>query len=217
MAIHDSTKMNRTLVPEILDSLPHDDPAAQRSRSDLRRINFLMGNFRWLRRKLSSLPKDTPLVEVGSGDGAFLKSLAEHGWTNLTAIDLAPRPSELHDAITWLQEDMLTALPKTHGGILIANLFWHHFTDDQLTKLASHITRFDHILLSEPHRSRLASALGISLVPFINYVTRHDMFVSIRAGFQKGEIPLLWSLKETGFQIEETLGRLGALRLRAWR
>ena len=209
--------MKRSVVPEILDSLPHDDPTAQRSRRDLRRINFLMGNFRWLRSELSSLPQDTPLVEVGSGDGQFLKSLALDGWKNLTAIDFAPRPSDLPDTITWLQEDMLTALPKTRGGILIANLFWHHFTDDQLTALASAMTGFDHILLSEPHRSPFASALGIPLVPFINHVTRHDMFVSIRAGFVKGEIPLLWKLKEAGFQFEEVHGLLGALRLHAWR
>jgi hypothetical protein len=42
----------RTVRPEILDSLAAEDPAARRSRQDLRLINALMGNFRWVERKL---------------------------------------------------------------------------------------------------------------------------------------------------------------------
>ncbi|MCB1098476.1 MAG: class I SAM-dependent methyltransferase [Verrucomicrobiae bacterium] len=207
----------RTLVPEILDSLPSDDPSAQRSRRDLRRINFLMGNFRWLRRSLQDIPKDTPLVEVGSGDGSFLKMLAAAGWENLTAIEIAPRPNDLPDSIDWIREDMVAALPKSKGGVLIANLFWHHFSDEQLSSLAPHITRFRHILLSEPHRSPFASALGLTLVPFINHVTRHDMFVSIRAGFRNGELPGLWKLSLHGIHFRETKGLLGSYRLHTWR
>jgi hypothetical protein len=40
--------MLRQVLPEILDHLPADDPEAIGSRRDLRRINFLMGNKRWI-------------------------------------------------------------------------------------------------------------------------------------------------------------------------
>lgn len=209
--------MNRILVPEILDSLAHDDPSARRSRRDLRRINALMGNFRWLRQSLSRIPKDTPLVEVGSGDGAFLKVLAADGWKNLAAIEITPRPDDLPDTIKWMRENMLTALPKVEGSVLVANLFWHHFSDEQLSELAPELTRFRHLLLSEPFRSPFASALGMTLLPFINHVTRHDMFVSIRAGFCKGELPELWELSKNGMQFSETKGLLGSYRMHAWR
>ncbi len=35
---------SRTVVPELLDELPPDDPRAMHSRGDLRRVNRLMGN-----------------------------------------------------------------------------------------------------------------------------------------------------------------------------
>ena len=46
---------HRLLVPEILDGLPPEDPEARRSRRDLRRINFLMGNERWIARQVREL------------------------------------------------------------------------------------------------------------------------------------------------------------------
>ncbi|MDF1739878.1 MAG: hypothetical protein P1U86_12025 [Verrucomicrobiales bacterium] len=61
--------MLRIVQPEILDSLPADAPDAVRSRQDLRRINYLMDNFRWLERALedAELPRGSHIVEVGSG------------------------------------------------------------------------------------------------------------------------------------------------------
>ena len=38
----------RVVIPELLDHLPADEPEALRSRRDLRRVNWLMGNERWL-------------------------------------------------------------------------------------------------------------------------------------------------------------------------
>jgi hypothetical protein len=49
--------MRRVVIPELLDHLPQDDPAAERSRADLRRINFLMGNGRWVTRTLRRFPE----------------------------------------------------------------------------------------------------------------------------------------------------------------
>ena len=117
--------MKRAVVPEILDHLDSADPAAVRSRRDLRRINWLMGNFRWLERALRELGSPTSLVEVGCGDGRFISQLAARGWKDLTAVDLAPPPPDLPENVTWLQQDVSSALAGTRGGILVANLFWH--------------------------------------------------------------------------------------------
>ena len=69
--------MKRVVEPEILDGLAADDPAAVASRRDLRLINRIMGNTRWLRRAfmLKVRPQDL-VVELGAGDGSLGLSLA---------------------------------------------------------------------------------------------------------------------------------------------
>ena len=46
--------MKRVVKPEILDELDGSDPRAIRSRRDLRFINLLMGNERWIQRSVNS-------------------------------------------------------------------------------------------------------------------------------------------------------------------
>jgi 2-polyprenyl-3-methyl-5-hydroxy-6-metoxy-1,4-benzoquinol methylase len=210
--------MRRIVQPELLDSLPADDPSARRSRRDLRRINGMMGNLRWLTRSLrnAGLPLDARVVEVGSGDGEFARTMADDGYS-VTAVDLAPRPPGLPDKIQWLQGDLFDELPRLSADVLIANLFWHHFDDGQLSRLAPTIERFPLVLASEPLRAHFPRFLGAIMAPFVNYVTRHDLFVSIRAGFRPGELSSRWQLESANWQVEETTGLLGACRLNARR
>jgi hypothetical protein len=74
----------RVVEPETLDGLDADDPAARRSRRDLRRIHRAMGTGRLLRGQLRAvLPPldrmDAPLrvLELGAGDGTLLVGIAE--------------------------------------------------------------------------------------------------------------------------------------------
>ena len=208
--------MQRIVQPELLDSLPADDPSAMRSRRDLRRINGMMGNLRWLDRSLreSGLPRDAEIVEVGSGDGEFAQSMADDGYS-VTAVDLAPRPEGLRENVRWIQGDLFEELPRLSADVLIANLFWHHFDDEQLAKLAPTIERFPLVLASEPLRAHFPKLLGAVMVPFINHVTRNDLFISIRAGFRSGELLKHWQLDSEQWQVEESTGLLGAYRLNA--
>ena len=210
--------MQRVVQPELLDSLPADDPSARRSRRDLRRINGMMGNLRWLARAIreAGLPLDAQVVEVGSGDGHLARAMASDGYT-VTAVDLAPRPRNLPENIRWIQGDLFDELPHLSADVLIANLFWHHFDDEQLAELAPIIERFPLVLASEPLRAHFPHFLGAVLVPFVNRVTRHDLFVSIRAGFRPGELSNRWKLESDEWQIEESTGLLGACRLKARR
>ena len=62
-----ASMLKRTVIPELLDHLPADDPHAMRSRRDLRRINFLMGNERWIRRTLTrDFPKPSVVASLKS-------------------------------------------------------------------------------------------------------------------------------------------------------
>jgi len=211
--------MQRLVEPEILDRLPADDPEAVRSRRDLRWINFLMGNERWLARRIARLPSARKGVwEIGAGEGRLLRRLAtRHPGMSLTGCDLAPRPANLPDRIAWRQGDVFDQLPTASGGVLVANLFLHHFDDSSLARFGSSLANFDALCINEPHRSSLAMAQGRLLLPFVGPVTRHDMLVSIHAGFRRGELPERLGLTAGGWRVREETTWRGALRVLAWR
>jgi len=75
----------RLVLPERLDGLAADDPAAQRSRRDLQRVHRVMGTRATLLRALRALPlmsdrttTSAPLrvLELGAGDGSLLLGVA---------------------------------------------------------------------------------------------------------------------------------------------
>lgn len=216
--------VKRVVVPELLDELPADDPEARRSRRDLRMINGLMGNFRWMRRAVSHSGSGR-LIELGAGDGTWLASVANTGPNRgLTGIDLQGRPPGLADEIAWHQGDAFELLadrlgtsPADEGPTVAANLFLHHFADERLRELGELLQRCGALCFSEPLRSRLALVEGRSLFPVVNRVTRHDMIVSIRAGFRRGELPALLGLQPKDWEIQEDETLLGACRLLAWK
>lgn len=72
----------RVVAPETLDHLAEDDPAAMRSRRDLRRVHRAMGTRTVLLRALRGLrlphPSGQPLrvLELGAGDGSLMLGVA---------------------------------------------------------------------------------------------------------------------------------------------
>ena len=210
---------NRIVEPEMLDHLPHDDPAARRSRADLQRINFLMGNERWALRTLRRIPRAAArgICEFGAGDGALVAEIARRFPDDkVAACDLAPRPPGLDAHIDWHSGDIFQHAPPD-GGVLVANLFLHHFEGEALLRLGQLCEGFEVLVFNEPDRTRLAAFLGILLHPLVNHVTRNDMHISIRAGFRHGEIVELLGLDPARWRIEETSTWRGARRVIAWR
>ena len=213
--------MQRRVEPELLDTLPADDPAAQRSRRELRLINAIMGNHRWLAREVRrSIRPGWRVLELGAGDGTFGARLIARGICEprqLTGIDLAPRPAAWPAEAAWMRGDVLAAtLPEAE--IVVANLFLHHFEPEALAQLGVRLPAKCHILLvSEPARRRLHLAQGVLLSMFalLSRVTRHDMRISIRAGFLGDELPR--ALGIGAWKCETSTTFLGAHRLRAVR
>ncbi len=212
----------RTVVPELLDSLAVDDPLAIGSRADLRRINRIMGAASVLARALDPLLHDSgpvQLVELGAGDGSLLLRIAERRakrWpqVDLRLLDLQPVVSDLTlqryrklgwrcevmraDVFDWLAQDgvvpQVQRSDAASGPIVIANLFLHHFDGDRLTDLLHGIAaRARAVVCIEPRRSR-GALLGSHLLGVIgcNQVTRHDAVVSVRAGFRGTELTARW-------------------------
>ena len=187
-----------------------------RSRSDLRRINRFMGNESWI---TSVIPKRANhITEIGAGDGQLiLKISQQRPDAEITAYDLAPRTAHLPHSVKWIEGDLFSQEPPSHGGTLIANLFLHHFTDTQLETLGGWIRNFQTVIINEPLRARLPMLLGKIASPFVHPITRHDMRVSIEAGFAPGELAKTLKLEERGFKFREMTDWRGAIRVLASR
>ena len=208
--------MPRKLTPEFLDHLPPDDPGAMRSRRDLRRINRFMGNESWI---LSQIPPTTPrITELGAGDGSLLRQIhTQFPSIPLTGCDLMPRPTGLPEAVEWIQANLFMSPPEHRQGTVVANLFLHHFTDTQMAHLGELMAEFDTIIVNEPLRARLPRLLGKLASPMVHPITRHDMRVSIEAGFRPGELPTTLGLDAGEFTISESSTWCGSLRMLALR
>ena len=202
----------RILEPEWLDELPPQDPRAVRSRADLRRVNWLMGNARLIARVLST-GNFTRIADLGSGDGHLMLRIAQRlrrPGVELSLVDRAPVVSEATLAdfgkIGWrvrvVARDALAFLREEPIEVVVANLFLHHLDPEALRQVFKVCgERAQLVAACEPRRSQLA-VLGCRLMWFIgaNDVTRHDAIVSVRAGFTGRELSELW---QAPWQLDE--------------
>lgn len=215
--------MNTRIVrPEILETLDCGDPAAIQGRKDLLLVNNVMGNHRWITRTLRRhYQPGWHITELGAGDGALsLRLLKARVCTprDLHAFDLAVRPPHWPTEAAWTQGDLFQH-PLPDSEVLIANLFLHHFTDAQLAILAGRISpQTQMIIASEPARYRIHSILGRALCTLarLNAVTRHDMQVSIRAGFRGDELGRALALGQE-WSRKSSAAVKGAYHFLAWK
>lgn len=163
--------MARTLAVELLDHLAADDPAAMRSRRDLRRIHFAMGTGRTLAHALKAMlparhgAAPLRLIELGAGDGSLMLGVARAlapAWprVELTLLDaqaLIGRATiaayadvgwtavaHVGDVFDWARGGacpLPDGQPAARWDLVVANLFLHHFDDAQLTRLLAAVAR----------------------------------------------------------------------------
>lgn len=215
--------MQRQLEPEILDELAAEDPRAVRSRKDLQRVNWFMGNVGYIARALVANCDASPkrILELGAGDGTLLLKVSEQlaeKWKGPIDAYLLDRQDIVSEQtkrrfgeIGWtahhLNADLLdwidSAEPR-HWDAVLCNLFAHHFSEDVLRRLFRGLARTTDLFIAcEPWRNRFAPKAA----PFLGLlgcsaVTRHDARVSIKAGFRDAELSNLWP-KENGFMLTE--------------
>lgn len=207
----------------MLDLLPPDDPAALRSRRDLRLINALQGNYRWLGRQLKKhlLPGEQGVEwGAGAGDlGAYLtqKNLLPEG-VRIDGWDFGPRPPKWPRTWGWEQKNF-TQADRIPYDFVVGNLVLHHFENDILALLGKRLTRSCRLFLAcepvrrEKHLWQLELLRPLRLSP----VTWNDARISIRAGFRGDELAekLGLSADTWDWQTRETF--LGAYRFIARR
>jgi SAM-dependent methyltransferase len=212
--------VQRRLQPELLDSLPPDDPAAIHSRRDLRLINRAMGNAPWFERSLAKhvLPGDR-VLELGGGTGELAARLRAVT-PSVDGIDRIPAPPSWPAAARWHQADILTFTGWNDYSVVIGNLILHHFEDAALRKLGEAIGPHARLLIfNETTRQRLNQRVWKIAAPLFgaNHVTRHDGYVSIAAGFSGDELPHALGLEPSVWRWKISRTWLGAYRLVAER
>ena len=213
-------RMQRTLEPELLDSLPHDHPDALHNRRDLRLINQIMGNHRWLERTLPRVVRPGEvLLELGAGTGELGLRLASKG-LSVAGLDLWPRPPDWNSKLVWHREDLRTFGRYSDYAVIVGNLIFHQFSEVDLAELGEILRRTARVIVvSEPQRRRRSQLLYRVISPLIgaNHVSRHDGHVSIAAGFRGEELPQALRLDRDQWQIDLHSTSFGAYRMIAVR
>ena len=212
----------RNVQPETLDALGAHDPAAQRSRRDLRRLHRAMGTLAIVLRALDRAAHGSPrsILELGAGDGSMLLRVAQRRAKRWPAVsvtlldrqavvgdqtlqdlrDLGWTPSVVTaDVFEWLERP-----DAAQWDIVMANLFIHHFSPPALHRMLSRIaTRTRVFLCFEPRRS-IVPLLGSHLVGLLGAgaVTREDAVLSVHAGFRRQELTAAWP-QNSGWHLHE--------------
>jgi len=207
-----SMTLPRRVLPELLDQLPADDPRAQRSRRDLRRVNLWMrqaGIMAELLLAHARTAKPRTLIELGAGDGTFMLRVARkiaHALPGVKLMlldrqDLVSRETrDAFAALTWTVEPVTAdvfaffAQSAPRADIVTANLFVHHFEQPGLGDLLARVAQAAPLFVAcEPRRDRFALA-GSHMLWAIgcNDVSRHDAVVSVYAGFNGRELSAAW-------------------------
>jgi hypothetical protein len=212
--------MQRTLEPELLDSLPPDHPDALHNRRDLRLTNLALGSHRWIARILPPLLRPGERVlEIGAGTGELGLRLARQA-VPVAGLDLWPRPPEWPADHDWHREDLRTFDGYKNHAAIAGNLIFHQFSDPDLRELGDKFRRSARVIVAcEPHRRRASQILYRIFAPLFgaNHVSLHDGHVSIAAGFRDNELPRALGLRGEEWRIQCSTTLLGAYRMVAVR
>jgi len=212
----------RFVLPELLDRLPNDDPNAVAIRRDLSSINTLartVGSLAGLLLRHAAEPPRV-LIDIGSGDGSVMLRVAKRlapRWRNVTAIlvdqqnAVTQETRDAFAALGWRAEpavgdifDYLDQAKPASAQVMTANLFLHHFENDQLARLLAGAARVTSLFVAcEPRRSRL-TLRGSTVLWMIgcNDMSCYDAITSAWAGFRGKELSALWP-QEPAWQLHE--------------
>lgn len=214
-----SRTVQRTLRPEVLDSLAPGDPAAAHNRRDLRIINAVLRTEQWFERELRRrLIAGERVLEIGAGTGELVSALRRRGLP-VDGLDRWPRPASLPREAAWHQADLRTFSGYGDYRVILGSLIFHQFEEPELRALAHALASARLVLASEPARWRRAKAflaIGGTLLG-AGEVTRHDGPASVDAGFLRDELPGFLGLDRSGWRCRTEITFWGNYRMTAER
>ena len=198
----------RSNAPEWMDDLEMEGPQLRSTLETLARINAFLGgdgvSLKGIKhlKKSAALKEDMHIIDLGCGEGAQLRLLARYSrknklkWrftgvdANADCINFARERSANYPEIEYLQADVFEwDMPSCD--IVLATLFMHHFTDEQIVAMVNASTPKVSVgwIVNDLHRNQIAYGLFWLLGLFIrNKMIRHDGLLSIKKGFKKEEL-----------------------------
>jgi len=153
------------------------------------------------------------VVELGAGEGCLVNAIKERfPNAQVTGVDLVNRPNSIKSEVQWHAANVFEYEEFDTDTVVVANLFVHHLQDEELHRLAERLSGVRAILFAEPYRGGVPLLMGRCIFPVINEVTRHDMIVSIKAGFRERELSEFFG---EGYECSEGRGFFGGIRFKA--
>jgi 2-polyprenyl-3-methyl-5-hydroxy-6-metoxy-1,4-benzoquinol methylase len=200
----------RSTERETMDDLFMEGDMLRNTLDQLVRINRRLGGnkatINGLHTLLKTEPKDAgiSIIDLGCGSGDILRAVADYGRKNnftfkLTGIDAneytvnyARQLSADYPEISFIKMDILSdEFQATTSDIVIATLFFHHFSNEEITRLLNQavIKNRIGIIINDLHRSRAAYYLFKLISLFIsNPMVRNDGAISVLRAFKKNEL-----------------------------
>jgi ubiquinone/menaquinone biosynthesis C-methylase UbiE len=209
----------RSNEPERIDTGDYTEEEYQTFLREIRFINRWIGD-RWalqksLLKRIGELDlKEFSVLDVGAGSGEILTEIARFARRrksisflvgldlNEMAVESIAAEGRRHPEINSVRGDALS-LPFADGAFdfAICSLFTHHFTDDGVVEIMREMKRVSHrgIYVIDLHRERGAYRMYklFCAVFRISKLVRDDGLLSIKKGFQSGELDDL--AKRAGF------------------
>ena len=166
------------------------------------------------------LPKNQPItiVDLGCGGGDILRSIANYGKkegytfnllgvdANKNATDYATKLSAGYDTIKFVNADVFSEeFMAMNYDIVITTLFLHHFKENQLVQLMSHLLKKAKIgmVVNDLHRHRLAYYLfKLITIPVKNKMIIEDGLTSVLRGFKRKELVNLSKVLNSNYQLK---------------
>lgn len=200
---------NRAWIPEMMDDLELEEMELKLALADIRRINRLLGghaaSLSGLRPYLQRAgTRPLKLVDIGCGDGAFLRLLASRcrsmdieaellGWDmNPKSLEMARNASAAFPEIRYDCQNVLDFPALPANSYVVCNLFLHHFSDLDITRLINNWIeqKCRIVMINDLHRHPLAYYLFwlFGAIFMKSGVARYDGAASIRRGFSKSDL-----------------------------